>query len=197
MIEINLSPSRQSGSITQVAGIDLSHINVKMMLIAIIIWLFPGGYIEDYYNEKIQINNKISQKLNKENRQLGVKVRSMSNIQKQVDALAAQEKKLAKKLEAVKAIIAKRSNPFKVLDYISTNLPTDVWLTGIELTGKNLVIRGFSKDWKNLGTFLENLKNSIFFSQNISYSRPQGVPGEYQGQRVEVFEIKAVLVRFK
>ena len=197
MIEINLSPTKKAGSATEIAGIDLSYINVKMMLIAFLLWLLPGGFIEDFYDEKIADNNKQTQKLNKEYRTLSSKVRSMSNIQKQIDALKSQEEKLAQKLNTVKKIISKRSNPFLVLDYLANNIPEDVWLTNIELENSDIIIRGYSKNWKSIGSFLENLKNSIFFSQNISYTRPDGANSEYKGQRVEVFEIKAQIARFK
>jgi Tfp pilus assembly protein PilN len=197
MIEINLSPTKKSGSITQIAGVDLSHINVKMMIIAMLILYIPGGFIEDFYDEKISSNDQRSQVLNRRLRKESSKVRAMANIQKQVDALNAQEKKLALKLNAVKQIISKRSNPFLFLDYITSNLPKDVWVTNISLEGRKLTLKGFSKNWKSIGSFLENLKNSIFFSKQISYTRPQGESNEFKGQRVEVYEIKTDIVRFK
>jgi Tfp pilus assembly protein PilN len=197
MIEINLSPSKKTGSVTEIGGVDLSHINVKMMLIALLVWFIPGGFIEDFYDSQIAENNNKTQILNKKLRKESKKVRGMSNIQKQVDALDAQEKKLAQKLNAVKKIIGKRSNPFLFLEYVANNLPEDVWMTNLELNGNTLTIKGFSKDWKSIGSFLENMKNSIFFSKQISYTRPEGGSNEFKGQRVEVYEIKADIVRFR
>ncbi len=125
------------------------------------------------------------------------KVRGMANIQKQVDALNEQEQKLAQKLNAVKNIINKRSNPFDLLRYVTQNIPEDVWVTFVSIKDNNLLIKGHSKNWKSIGAFLENLKNSIFFSKQISYSRPENGANEYRGQRVEVFEINATILRFK
>jgi len=197
MIEINLSPSKKSGSIANIAGMDLSLVNVKMVFIALLILFIPEGFLVDFYDSQIQENNNRVQILNKDFREVSNKVRGLSNIQQQVDALKEQEEKLSQKLNAVKSIINKRSNPFQLLQYVTQNIPEDVWVTHISINDKNLLIKGHSKNWKSIGAFLENLKNSIFFSKQITYSRPEGAPNEYRGQRVEVYEINATILRFK
>jgi len=196
MIEVNLSPVKKSGGLTNIAGIDLSLINVKMLFIAMLIFTFPDGFLLNYYESEIQKNQNAFEKLNKEFKSLNQRSRALVNIKKQVDALDEQEKKLALKLEAVKKIINKRSNPVEILDYVAKNIPSDVWLTDIKLEGVNLIMSGHSESWKSIGSFLENLKNSIFFSKDISYSRPENGEKEFRGRRVEIFEIKASVVRF-
>jgi Tfp pilus assembly protein PilN len=197
MIEINLSPSKKSGSITDIAGLNLSLVNVKMLFIALLILFIPEGFLVDFYDSQIQENTNRVQKLNKELREVSNKVRGLANIQSQVDALNEQEQKLSQKLNAVKSIINKRSNPFQLLQYVTQNIPEEVWVTYISINENNLLIKGHSKNWKSIGTFLENLKNSIFFSKQITYSRPEGASNVYRGQRVEVYEINATILRFK
>jgi hypothetical protein len=197
MIEINLSPSKKSGSITNVGGIDLSHINVKMMLIAIFIYLVPEGFVVDYFDGQIADTRKVQRELDIKYKSLSRKVRGMSTIQKQVDALNEQENKLAKKLLAVKKIINKRQSPYDILKYILQNIPKEVWLTSVKFEGSDLIIRGYAKNWKSIGDFLESLKSSIFFARQIDYTRPSDMSSDYLGQRVEVFEVKANILRFK
>ena len=197
MIEINLSPTKKTGSITNVGGIDLSHINVKMMLIAFFILYVPGGFLEDYFDGEIQTNQARYTKLNKEFKKVSKKVRGMSSIQKQVDALNEQESKLAKKLLAVRKIINKRQNPYEIMKYIVQNIPKDVWIISTKLNDNSLIMRGYAKNWKSIGTFLESLKSSIFFAKQIDYTRPANMNTEYFGQRVEVFEINTRVLRFK
>ena len=197
MIEINLSPTKKTGSITNVGGIDLSHINVKMMLIAFFILYVPGGFLEDYFDGEIQTNQARYTKLNKEFKKVSKKVRGMSSIQKQVDALNEQESKLAKKLLAVRKIINKRQNPYEIMKYIVQNIPKDVWIISTKLNDNSLIMRGYAKNWKSIGTFLESLKSSIFFAKQIDYTRPANMNTEYFGQRIEVFEINVRVLRFK
>jgi len=197
MIEINLSPTKKAGSITNVGGIDLSHINVKMMVFAFLFMYIPESFLVDYFDTQIAESNAEFQKLNTELRGLNAKVRGMSNIQKQVDALAEQEKKLAQKLNTVKEIINRRQNPYQVMKYLVTNIPDDLWLESITLDNNNLTLLGYSKNWKSIGGYLEAMKNSIFFAKQIEYSRPEEMNQDYMGQRVEVFSIKTQVLRFK
>lgn len=197
MIEINLSPSKKAGSITNLGGIDLSLINVKMFVFAFLFLYIPESFLVDYFDGQIQKSQNTYKKLNMELKKLGDAVASMDGIQKQVDALNEQEKKLAQKLGTVKEIINKRQNPYEVLKYIVNNIPQDVWLKSLVLNGNTIIMQGYSAKWKSIGGFIESLKNSIFFDKQIDYSRPDSLSGENSGQRVEVFEIKTQVIRYK
>lgn len=196
MIELNLSPSKKAGSITNVAGIDLSLINVKMMFFALIIWFAPEPILVDMWNEEIQSYQAQFQKLNTSYKSLQKDVRKMQNVQKQVDALKEQEQKLAKKLNTVKKIINKRQNPFLILKYIAENIPPEVWLQSITLKNKNLELKGYAKSYKNIGSFINSLKSSIFFQQ-VNYESANDLQAKSKDQRLEVFKIKTQVVRFK
>jgi Tfp pilus assembly protein PilN len=165
MIEINLSPTKKAGSITNVGGIDLSLINVKMLLIAFVILYVPEGFVESYYDEQNQAEVKTQQKLRAELRTVSDKVSSMRSIEKQVDALRGQEDKLARKLDVVKEIINKRQNPFEVLRYITDNVPPNLWLTRLELLEGEMIFIGYATDFNAIGTFLGNLKTLSFLTK--------------------------------
>lgn len=196
MIELNLSPSKKSGGIANVAGIDLSHINVKMMVVALLIWFVPEPILTDMWDGQKEAFNEHFKRLNNEFRKLQSEVRKMQNVQKQVDALKEQEEKLARKLETVKKIINKRQNPYQVLKYIAENIPADVWVEKIELEERSLIIRGYAKKYQDIGSFITSLKNSIFF-QNIDYQKPTDGDDAYKEMRLERFQITTNVVRFK
>lgn len=198
MIEINLSPSRNDTNLANVGGINFSLLNVKMLLLALFVLYVPEVFLESHYEELIQTEQAEQVKLNQEYRKIRGKVAGLQNIEKQVQALKSQEEKLAKKLEVVKEIINKRQNPFNVLKYVAQNIPEGVWLVDLNLEGNQLALRGYSQNFKNIGKFLENLKNSIFFNKNnIIYERPDSLPNEVDGVFLEVFEIKAGIVSFE
>lgn len=196
MIELNLSPTKKQGGITNVGGIDLSLINVKMMVIALGIWFIPEPFLVDMWDAEKASYDKQYQTLNAEFRKLSQKVRGMQNVQKQVDALKEQEEKLAKKLGTVKKIINKRQNPYEILKYVAENIPKEVWLDSVELQDKTLILMGYAKKYQDIGSFLNSLKNSIFF-QGVSYDKPQGMKDVINGQKVEIFRITTTVVRFK
>lgn len=197
MIEINLSPTKKEASLTNIAGIDLSLINVKMLVVALLILYIPENFITSYFEGLTAEETKVQTKLRAELRKYKSQVKKMEGIKKQVDALIEQEGKLAKKLSVVKKVINKRQNPYKVLKYIADNIPEGVWLVSLELQDRELTMKGYSKNFKNIGAFLENLKNSIFFQKNISYDRPKELEDVVDGVRLEIFEIKANVASFE
>ena len=197
MIEINLSPTKKGGSITNIGGIDLSLINIKMLIISLIILYVPENFVENYYVGEIEKETSVQAKLNNDYRSVATKVRSMREIEKQVDALRDQEEKLARKLDVVKEIINKRQNPFELLKYIAENVPEGLWLTKLELEDGELIFEGYALNFNAIGDFLTNLKNSIFFNKNIEYGTPTDLMPDFRGMRMEVFRIKAKVLNFE
>ena len=196
MIKINLSSTRGAADNFNVGGFDLSHLNVKMIFFGIIFLYVPEMILSSYYEKEVEGLKNQETSLRNEVRKVSSKVRSLKNIKKQVDALKKQEQKLSEKLKAVTVIINKRKNPFKVLYYIAENTPKTVWMTSIKMQNTDLILRGHAENWKDIGALLESLKNSIFLS-DLKYKVPDGVENQYDGRRVEVFEITANIVRFK
>lgn len=196
MIKLNLSPSKKSTGIANIGGIDLSLINVKMMVIGLVLFFIPEPLLVSVYDGEISAARQEFQALDRSYKKLQRKVRSMRSIQKQVDALSAQEDKLAVKLETVKQIINKRQNPFLIMKYVADNIPEGVWLERISLDNSTFVLRGYAKTYKKIGTFISSLKSSIFF-QNVNYKKPTQLDETYRGQKVEIFELTTDVVRFK
>ncbi|MAX67729.1 MAG: PilN domain-containing protein [Bacteriovoracaceae bacterium] len=197
MIEINLSPSEKQNNITNVAGINLSLINVRWVIPAVILIYTIESMIGLYFSPQVkQLDQKIK-KNRQEVKELKAEERKYVDIKRQVEELDEQEKKLAAKIKVVREIIDKRQNPFNVLKYIADNTPDDVWIVELEISDRVLKMKGFSKSWKSIGKFIENLKNSIFFSGNTEYIKPQDLIGQIEKNRVEVFEITTSIVSFK
>lgn len=198
MIEINLSPTKSDFDVANFGGINFSLINVKMLIIALVVLYVPETFLSSHYDGLIKAEQNKQARLNAEYRKIKGRVAELESIEKQVNALKAQEKKLANKLEIVKEIINKRQNPYKVLKYIAENIPEGVWLVDLTMDENQIGLKGYAKNFKNIGQFLENLKNSIFFNKNsIEYERPDSLPNEIDGVFLEVFEIKAPIVSFE
>ncbi len=186
MIEINLSPSEKQNNITNVAGINLSLINVRWVIPAVILIYTIESMIGLYFSPQVkQLDQKIK-KNRQEVKELKAEERKYVDIKRQVEELDEQEKKLAAKIKVVREIIDKRQNPFNVLKYIADNTPDDVWIVELEISDRVLKMKGFSKSWKSIGKFIENLKNSIFFSGNTEYIKPQAKKIELRCLRLQL-----------
>ncbi|MBC77381.1 MAG: hypothetical protein CME64_15355 [Halobacteriovoraceae bacterium] len=133
MIEVNLSPTKSDFDVANFGGINFSLINVKLMVIALVVLYVPEPFLTSHYEDLIKNEQSKQAKLNSEYRKIKGKVAQLQVIEKQVNALKAQEEKLANKLEIVKEIINKRQNPYKILKYVAENIPEGVWLVDLSL----------------------------------------------------------------
>lgn len=197
MISINLSTQKKTVDITNVGGLDLSKIKVKFVLIAILISYLPDFIIlpsleEERAAAQETINN-LTTEVNKKRKQ----VNSLKGFDKQIQQLKRREQQLVEKLELVKTIISKKKNPWKVLEYVAKNIPPEIWLTEIYYEDDKMIFKGLSMDYTNQGVFLENLKRSVFFADNITYSKVDTAAMSTDMKKMAPFEITANIVRYE
>ena len=197
MISINLSTQKKALDITNVGGLDLSKIKVKFVLIAILISYLPDFIIlpsleEERAAAQETINN-LTTEANKKRKQ----VNSLKGFDKQIQQLKRREQQLVEKLELVKTIISKKKNPWKVLEYVAKNIPPEIWLTEIYYEDDKMIFKGLSMDYTNQGVFLENLKRSVFFADNIAYSKVDTAAMSSDMKKMAPFEITANIVRYE
>lgn len=171
MIKTNLVIQGEGFDPTNVGGMDLSKINVKLVLIAIVIFYLPDfTLLPSLESSKEEANQKVVQLNNKRN-QLRRKVKEVKEFEKQITELENQEKKLKKRLEVIKNVSNSKVNPWKVILYISKNIPENVWLTGLSYNQKEMELVGYALSYKDIGDFIENLKKSVFFDKEIQYAK--------------------------
>jgi Tfp pilus assembly protein PilN len=197
MININLSTQKKAVDITNVGGLDLSKIKVKFVLLAILISYLPDFIIlpsleEERAAAQETINN-LTTEANKKRKQ----VNSLKGFDKQIQQLKRREQQLVEKLELVKTIISKKKNPWKVLEYVAKNIPPEIWLTEIYYEDDKMIFKGLSMDYTNQGVFLENLKRSVFFADNITYSKVDTAAMSSDMKKMAPFEITANIVRYE
>lgn len=197
MIKINLAPGERSKDFTKIGGIDLSLINIKLLLPFILAVYIVEPIVDSFYLDDIKIVEEKMKATRKKTGLLRDSLRGYDSVKKQVKELNAQEKKLTSKIRVVREIVNKRQNPFKVLKYIAENTPKDIWVVELEIDGKNLKLVGYSKSWKSIGDFIENLKVSIFLNGSVNYIKPATLKKEFEKNRVESFEITTGIVSFK
>jgi len=197
MIEINLSPAEKQSDLTNIGGINISLLKPGLVFFGLILVFAIEPAIDNFYVEEILKLERISTKISAEVKVLSSELGSYSGVKKQIEELKEQELELASKMKVVKGIVDKRQNPFKILKYISDNTPKDIWITNLEITGTKFTLTGYSISWMSIGTFIENLRSSIFFDGNIKYKKPTEEKKMIGGARVESFVITTSVMEFK
>lgn len=196
MIEINLSPSQKNIDITKVGGIDLSLINIKYLIPFFLAVYLVEPAIDMVYEEEIVKAEAQIIVSRKKNNQLRTELRSYDEVKRQVKELNAKEIQLKEKISVVKSIVDKRQNPFLLLKNLAENTPEDIWLLELEIDDRSFRMVGYSKSWKSIGLFIENIKSLVYFGPNVNFSKPDGIPEEINNNRVEAFEITAQVEKF-
>lgn len=197
MIKVNLSTLKKPMDLANVGGMDLSKLNVKMVVIAIILLYVPDFFVVDGLRESKETRERELDELMQRKSSLEKEVSELKNFDKQIEQLKRREEELASKLEVVKSIITTKKNPWNIMVYVAKNIPPEIWLTEIKYEGDKLSFKGLSTDYLNQGVFLENLKKSIFFDKNISYSKLEAAATSEAGTKLAPFEISTTITRFE
>lgn len=197
MIEINLSPDGKKQDITQFAGINLSLLKPIHIIVGILSVYLVEPAIDSMYDEDIKKAQERSNSLKKELTIVQNELQNYTEIKQQVKQLQEQEINLRSKISIIKEIVDKRQNPYEILKYIASNIPSSVWITECEIDDKKLKIKAYSTDWKSISKFIENMESAIFFNANIDFSRPEDMPTEVNGINVEPFQIITNIENFK
>ncbi len=175
MIKINLlphEPPRDHKLTLQIIG--------SIVVIIACILVITGFSL--YFDNQIKDKNEEIRTKEDTVRQLNVIIESVLAYERDRDLL--QEK-----LSTIAQLQKNQTGPVKLLEEIVKSLPDQVWLTSLQNTNVNVMLRGFSLSWTAVGDFMTALTNSpTFNSVEIRNVREIKVSGE----EVHQFELSFV-----
>jgi Tfp pilus assembly protein PilN len=196
MIKINLSTARKQMDMSNVAGFDFTKIKVKAVALALVILYLPDYVLIPMWEDEIAtLNENISAK-RQELGGLKSKISKTAALEKQIRELKAQEENLGQKLLAVKQAISEKRNPSGLLLYIAKNIPKELWLKELNVENNEMLIKGEALDYSSVGSFINNLKSSVFIKEaNIVSTNSAVRPSD--NKRIENFEVKFIIGKFE
>ena len=196
MIKVNLSLAQNQMDISNVGGFDFTKIKFVLVGIAIVVVYVPDFTIKTYWEEEAQAKNDelaaLQGKLSDKRRE----VSKFGDLERQIKELQAQEENLGKKLVAVKQAISLKRNPSNLLLYIAKNIPEDLWIKEMTLEESKLVIKGEALSYTGVGSFVNNLRSSVFVSDANIKSTTSNVR-ESDKRRIETFEVHFTIARLE
>jgi Tfp pilus assembly protein PilN len=195
MIKINLSIEKQNFDIGNVGGLDFTRIKVIPLLGAIIFYNLPDFTLMSYWENEMQGVNETVKLKQGQLSELKRKVSRSMDLNRQISELKAHEENLGKKLNAVKEAIKEKRNPTSLLQYISKNIPQELWIKELYIKDFQLTIKGESLDYASIGNFVNSLRSSIFIN-DANISSTSSIVREEDKKRVELFEVKFTIARF-
>lgn len=199
MIEINLLAQRKKRRAAAVMGLDLSAINIKMVVVAVIIYFAQDMAIPPYYQG---IEDEVQQQINTTQSELSAlkqELRQHAKVKERLQAYERRVKELKKRSEFVDQIIKSRTNPKKLLEKIARSVPDDMWFEKVILgDDRQISISGRAEAYKSIGDFLTMANDSAFFGKSLTLASSATMDEVLYGKkkRVEVYEIKGTIETF-
>jgi Tfp pilus assembly protein PilN len=183
MIEIDLKEKKQDKVLPVVAGLDLNLLDLKWVILALVFHYGAGSFLNGMW-EKNRIEEENQNKnIKKQIARLKAKERQTGKQKAKIQDFLENEKQLNNRLNVVNEVTRLRKNPWKILHYVSVNIPKTVWINKMSFSGQVLSMEGETNDADSINTFIENLKNSIFFDEGQPELRDifQKDDSEFQG----------------
>lgn len=116
-------------------------------------------------------------------------------LAKQVDKFQADKKRLEEKIKIIQTLVASQGGPVKLLDELSRALPNDMWLTGMNRSGKKLDLSGIAFSNFSVANFMTSLSQISALIQTVDLvvsekATVEQVPVERFTITVELKEVK-------
>lgn len=196
MIKINLTTTQKQADLSNLGGFDFTKLKFKAVGLAIFLIYVPDFFLTPMWEEDFTAKQAELQTLQSEVNSLKRKVSQSAAFEKQIRELKAQEENLVKKLTAVKEAISLKRNPSNLLLYISKNMPAELWIKELSIDQMTMLIKGEALSYSSVGSFVANLKSSVFI-KDANIKSTNSIVRESDKKRLEVFEVQFEIARFE
>jgi len=84
-------------------------------------------------------------------------IKRLEVVAKQVDQYKAEKKLLEERVRVIQTLLASQSIPVHLMQALNDELPDEIWLNSISMTGNKLVLRGYSFTDFGIANFMTRL----------------------------------------
>jgi len=84
-------------------------------------------------------------------------IKRLEVVAKQVDQFKAEKKLLEERLRVIQTLLASQSIPVHLMQALNDELPDEMWLNSISMTGHKVVLRGYSYTDIGIANFMTQL----------------------------------------
>jgi type IV pilus assembly protein PilN len=176
MVEINLLPHREARRAADIRE-TIALLILGLIVIGGGMYFFASNAKSDLDQAKVTVA------------QLEADIERYKPQQELIAKFKTRKQNLQDKLDVIASLERARNGPVRVLDEISTRVPSRLWLTQISTRGTEIRLKGKSLDTGVVADFLRALNGSPYF-KNVDLEKTAG--GELvKGVRLVNFELRA------
>lgn len=201
MIEINLIEKRRDGiKVPALMGIDFKQVNWLAWISSLVLMWLISFSLNYYYDIKIDGVRQVANNMNKNLKILEKKVQDNEKVRDMLVEFEKINDDLKVRTEHIKSILSQKSNPRRIFERISADIPPEVWLTKLTVLDRKIEIEGQAISYEEIGKFIMQSNQSKFFGKTLKLSNEQvkTVSVDFGGQKknVELFKIVGDIVTF-
>lgn len=154
---------------------------VVMATFITLIVIFVLGYLFYYYNSRLA-EARSRFETNKQ------KIEEFKKRIKEVENFERLNRDIEERNRLIEQLRKNQNIPVRMLDELSKALPTAVWLHSLTFAGNSLSIEGYGFTNTEVVSYIENLKNSKFFSEIILQESKQ-----VEVEKIPLYQFKATM----
>lgn len=178
MIEVNLLPhreARRAADLRQTAGV---------LILGLVMVLGAVGMVDRAQERELVAAAATI-------RQLEADIARYRPEEEQVQVFKAKRLELEDKIGVIRGLDRARSGPVRILDELSKNTPSRLWLTALSTEGVRITVEGDSLDTSVVADFLRSLNGSPYFTE-VDLERTSSA-AQAEGVKLVHFVITAAL----
>ena len=179
MIKINLLPIKKKKKAKPLPTFAIAGVGIFIIAAAVM------GYLFYFYSSRVS----------EKKQQVADNDKKIEELARKIKAVEDYEKKNAeykKQKEVIEQLGKNKLVPIKVLDEISVQLPSGVWLNSLSLNGGNVSISCTGFNNTDVVNYVNNLKGSKMFSDVYLQESIQGSQGGFSVYTFRItFKVKA------
>lgn len=152
MIKVNLLPVKRKKKAKPLPSFLLSTIAITIgvcLIMAYLVFFFSSRLTQK--KEQFAANEK--------------KIAELKEKIKAVEDFEKRNKTFKERSEIIEQLSRNKSVPVKILDEISTILPTGTWISAMTVSGDSVSLDGYGFTNTEIVNFVDNVKNSRLFTE--------------------------------
>jgi type IV pilus assembly protein PilN len=124
-----------------------------------------------------------------------IEAERLRSIIEEVKGYETKKASLEEKINLINQLKTNQKGPVRLMDEVSRALPDLVWLSGLDVSGSLITLRGKTLSPNAVATYLENLKKSPFFAEPVfkNLGQDPGNQGIYSWEMNLVFRPAAAV----
>lgn len=189
-------PKEEGSGVLAALGFDLSKVNIKFVLASVAI-LYVSAWPFEIYTEGVSSakEDNIGDLKDQEKTLLG-EIARYKNIEEEIKKVGEEKKNLEEKKKALEEKIYNKKNPFRIMVYIGSNIPENLWIEKMSLKEGEIVMEGATSSYRSIGEFIDDLKGSVYFDSSLDFDGAETKIDKQTGMRTENFKISGKVVKY-